>query len=265
MIASLPMYDLPEARAATDAWWQGLARHLGVAGELERRPDYSRLWHDTGLIFSQTCGYPLTHEFRGKLRLVATPHYAADGCSGPLYCSIIFAREKIAPEALRGRLAAFNSPDSMSGMLALKLTFAPLAEEGRFFAAAVETGSHLKSMTAVQAGEADVCAIDAVTVALARRYRPQALKSLVEIARSPPVPALPFVTSISRPTSEVERMRDGLAAAFSDPGLADVREALLLNGFSVLGDADYELIVTLERKMEEGGGLILERGRPRPP
>src|SRR6185312_8107473 len=25
-VASLPMYDLPELRAATDAWWKGLAR-----------------------------------------------------------------------------------------------------------------------------------------------------------------------------------------------------------------------------------------------
>jgi hypothetical protein len=32
MIASLPMYDWPEVREATDAWWAGLARHLRDAG-----------------------------------------------------------------------------------------------------------------------------------------------------------------------------------------------------------------------------------------
>ena len=33
-VASLPMYDLPELRAATDAWWRGLAqafRREGIA------------------------------------------------------------------------------------------------------------------------------------------------------------------------------------------------------------------------------------------
>jgi hypothetical protein len=119
MIASLPMYDLPEIRWATDAWWRGLAKHIGIEGSLERGPDHFRPWRDHDLIFSQTCGYPLTHEFHGRLRLLATPHYAADGCAGPLYCSLILAREPIDPAALRGRVAAFNSPDSMSGMLAL--------------------------------------------------------------------------------------------------------------------------------------------------
>jgi hypothetical protein len=32
MIATLPMYDWPEVREATDAWWAGLARHLRGAG-----------------------------------------------------------------------------------------------------------------------------------------------------------------------------------------------------------------------------------------
>ena len=88
MIASLPMYDLPEIRAATDAWWRGLSEHMGIKGELDRGPDHYQAWRDPDLVFSQTCGYPLTHEFRGRLRLLATPHYAADGCTGPFYRSI---------------------------------------------------------------------------------------------------------------------------------------------------------------------------------
>jgi ABC-type phosphate/phosphonate transport system substrate-binding protein len=257
MIASLPMYDLPEIRGATDEWWRGLTRHMGVEGELVRGPDHMLAWRDPGLVFSQTCGYPLTHEFRGKLRLLATPHYAAPGCVGPLYSSIVLTREKAEPEAMRGAVAAFNSPDSMSGMLALKLVFAPFAERGRFFSRAVRTGKHLKSMEAVRKGEADVCAIDAVTVALVRRHRSEALDGLVEIARSPQVPALPFVTSMSQPEAHVARLRNGLARAFSDPALARARDALLLAGFSILDDADYERIVDLERRMEDAGGLVL--------
>jgi ABC-type phosphate/phosphonate transport system substrate-binding protein len=256
--ASLPMYDLPEIREATDAWWRGLSRHIGIAGELDHCSDRLVLWRDPELAFSQTCGYPLTHEFRGKLRLLATPHYDAEGCAGPLYCSLVFARRKAELSELRGGVAAFNSPDSMSGMLALKLVFAPLAERGRFFARAICTGSHAESIVAVKSGEADVCAIDAVTVALMHRYRPEFVDGLIEIARSPQVPALPFVTSIGPPETRIAQFRNGLAKAFSDPSLNAAREALLLKGYSLLSDGDYERIAELERIMERAGGLILE-------
>ena len=257
MIASLPMYDLPEVKGATDAWWHGLARHMGVAGELDRGPDRLAPWCNPGLAFSQTCGYPLTHAFRGKLRLLATPHYNAPGCEAALYCSIVFAREKIELPSLRGGVAAFNTPDSMSGMLALKLVFAPYAKRGDFFSRAIQTGGHPRSMEAVQKGEADVCAIDAVTAALVRRYRPELAEGLVEIARSPKVPALPYVTSTAQPAARIAQLRDGLRRAFSDPSLASAREALLLAGFSILDDAVYERIANLEREMEAAGGLVL--------
>jgi ABC-type phosphate/phosphonate transport system substrate-binding protein len=256
MIASLPMYDLPEIRWATDAWWRGLSRYIGVECELERAPAYRRCWDSPELVFSQTCGYPLTHALRNKVGLVATPHYDADGCDGPLYCSILLAREASAPEKFRGKIAAFNGPDSMSGMLALKLAFAPLAEGRRFFSRAIETGSHLNSLDAVRTGEADVCAIDAVTLALARRYRPGAVEGLVEIARSPRVPGLPFITSGKR-NAERAALLEGLARAFSDPELAPARSALLLTGYSVLKDSDYDTILRLEQDMQEAGGLDL--------
>jgi ABC-type phosphate/phosphonate transport system substrate-binding protein len=258
MIASLPMYDLPEIRRATEEWWQGLSRYMGLACPLDWGVDYRRPWGDPQLVLSQTCGYPLTHDFRGRLRVLATPHYEADGCDGPLYCSIVLAREAIEPAQLRGRVAAFNSPDSMSGALALKLVFAPYARGGRFFSRAISTGSHLDSLAAVRSGEADVCAVDAVTLALLRLHRPEALDSLVEIGRSPHVPALPYVTSAARPRSDVARFREAIMKASGDPALAAPREALLLKGFSMLDDADYDRILILEADIGAAGELILQ-------
>jgi ABC-type phosphate/phosphonate transport system substrate-binding protein len=257
VIASLPMYDMPEVRAFTDAWWKGLARHMGVVAGLDRLPDYFQIWRNPQLVFSQTCGYPLTHEFRGKLRLLATPHYGVDGCSGSSYRSIFFAREQRPLPEFRGSVAAYNNMDSMSGMLALKLVFLPFANGGQFFAKSRQTGSHLESLAAVQSGNADICAIDAVTVAMARRYRPSAMEGLVEVGRSPSVPSLPYVTSMKRTISEVERYRQGLAAAFSDTALAKTRAALFLDGFSVLSEADYDVIAALEQKIDLQGGLEL--------
>ncbi len=142
----------------------------------------------------------------------------------------------------------------MSGMLALKLVFAPHAEGGRFFSRVSETGSHVGSMVAVRDGMADVCAINSVCVALARRYRPDYLDGLVEIARSPMVPSLPFVTAPGRDPAE---LRLALARAFDDPELAHARATLFLDRHSVLAGDAYDLILNLERQMEEAGGLEL--------
>ena len=74
MLASLPMYDWPEIRSATDAWWTGIARHAGLGFPLTRADDYAELWRRDDLVFSQTCGYPFTHGLAANLR---SDRYAA--------------------------------------------------------------------------------------------------------------------------------------------------------------------------------------------
>ena len=107
------MYDWPEVRGATDAWWNGIARHLNASIPLSRDDDYAALWQRPDLLFSQTCGYPFTHEFAGQLRYVATPHYAAEGCGGANYASMVFARRAAAPEDFRGAVAAVNAGEAV--------------------------------------------------------------------------------------------------------------------------------------------------------
>ncbi len=247
------MYDWPEIRNATDALWKGLARHIPGLPPMDRRIDYASAWRQPDLFLSQTCGYPFTHEFRGKLRYLATPHYAADGCDGANYCSIVLARQNLPLAGFRGATAAVNGPDSMSGMLALKLVFGPLARDGRFFGKTFISGGHLRSISAVREGNADICATDSVCLALARRYRPADLEGLVEVARSPSVPGLPLVTV----AGDVEVIRQGLASAFADPETAVAREALFLSGFSVLDSRAYDRILDLESQMQKSGGLDL--------
>jgi ABC-type phosphate/phosphonate transport system substrate-binding protein len=238
MIATLPMYDWPEIRPETDLFWRALADRLGVGFALDRSIAHDASWRRPDLLFSQTCGYPLTHEFRGKLKYVATPHYDVDGCDGPNYCSMIFMRTGHKTDGpLR---AAINSPDSMSGMLALKLAGPPVASK-------ILSGSHVRSLEMVASGEADVCAIDAVCVALAKRHRPHLLDGLVEVARSPLVPGLPLVTR----GGYVEKLRDVLASIIADGTHRDVMDALLISGLSVLNIHDYNVILRLEQSLEK--------------
>ncbi len=253
MIATLPMYDWPEIKADTDRFWAGLAAHAGLDVPLTRLDDHTASWTRPDMVFSQTCGYPFTHRYKGKLTLVATPHYDAPGCAGPTYCSFVFAREQRPLVDFRGKRAAVNTPDSMSGMLALKAVFQPLAEKGRFFGEVVQSGGHVRSLEMVRDGEADICAVDAVCVELARRYRPGLLTGLLEVGRSPNVPALPFVTVAGDPV----KLADALAAAFADPDLAACRARLLLKGYSVLAPEAYDAILALEEGIATRGGLEL--------
>ena len=251
MLATLPMYDFPEVREATDAFWAAIAEAYGVTGKLTRDADWNSAWRNPDLLFSQCCGYPYTHEFKGVLNYVATPHYAAKGCDGANYRSIIFAREQKPLSAFRGSIAAFNDRDSMSGMLALKLVFAPLAKQGRFFENSLETGGHVNSLQFVQSAKADICAIDCVTVAYLERYRPSALEGLVEIARSPLVPALPFITR----GGNVEALKKALLAVCKDTGYADVLNALFLKTVTVLPADAYDIIVAEEQALRGKGDL----------
>ena len=251
----MPMYDWPELREQTDAWWAALAGAFENEG-IERVPrslhhdvPLPALWGTPDLLFSQTCGYPLTHEWSGRLQPVATPHYAAEGCSGPDYCSFLVVRQAedlSAIEELRGRTAAINDQMSQSGYSALRAVVAPLARRGPFFGKMIESGSHLASLEAVHHGEADICAVDAVVWALARRHRRALTEPLVALGVSPTAPGLPYVTRPGVSADMVARMRAGLQAAFADPSLAEIRAALLLDGLSFLEPGSYDRITELE-------------------
>ncbi|KGM31765.1 hypothetical protein P409_25335, partial [Inquilinus limosus MP06] len=99
------MYDLPEVRWATDALWAAVAARLSAAGiaaapALDRESSLPDLWTDPALLLSQTCGNPYVRRHRDRLRLVATPRYAAAGCDGPRYSSQLVVRDDAPGEGL---------------------------------------------------------------------------------------------------------------------------------------------------------------------
>ena len=261
-IASLPMYDLPEVARATNAWWAGLARAFAGEGlddvpdRLTRAETSAATWRAPDLLLSQTCGYPLTHEYKDDLRLVATPAYGVRGCKGPAYCSLIMVRDNdpVAELAgLRGRIAASNSRESQSGCSALRAAIAPLSDGTAFFAEVVMSGGHAQSLDLVARGEADVCAVDCVTHALLARYRPEAVHGLRCLAESPAAPGLPYVTRVGLDEDSLARLRAGLRAALDDPALAEPRAALFIEGAEVLPSDAYGRILELERMARDLG------------
>lgn len=265
--ACLPMYDLPELRQATDAWWKGLAGHLAAVGLRDVPADLTRpagdampLLAEPRLVIGQACGYPLTHGLAGQVSYLGTPRYDAPGCSGSDYRSFVMLRTEDAaatPADLRGRRAAINTWDSQSGMNALRALVAPHARGGHFFSQVLTSGAHRASLALVREGRADLAAIDCVTLELLRRVDPGALEGLEARFGTPAAPGLPYVTRHGVEPGLLAALRAGVTAALADPALAGVRAELLLAGMDFDRAPDYAVILDMERSADLLGYLAL--------
>jgi ABC-type phosphate/phosphonate transport system substrate-binding protein len=246
------MYDAPAAvAAANDVLWAGLRDRLRAAGLagvpdcLTRGGSYADPWLDPRLLLAQACGFPYVRHLRGRVRLVATPVYGFPGGTGAERRSVVVVAAD-APFAdvadLRGARAVINDLGSNSGANLFAALVAPLAVNGRFFASVTVTGGHRESLAAVAAGQADVAAIDSVTFALLVDHAPEEIAGVRVLVETPGGPGLPLITRGDASDEEVAVLREALADAVADPGLAEARETLGLIGIEVLGDADYEVL-----------------------
>lgn len=260
-VAALPMYDLPEIASATDALWRRIADGLSARGvaappALTRGRDLYGLWRDPGLIFGQTCGYPYMTGLANEVALIATPEYGFPGCAGADHCSFLVAASNDPRRDLaefRGAVAAVNSYESNSGMNLFRAAVAPLAGGRPFFSGAILTGSHAASLDAVADGRAGLAAIDCVTFGLLRRWRPGAVERVAVVARTPPLPGLPFILSARLPEETLAAARAALFEALADPALASARAALGLEGASILAPAAYQRVLDIERDAAAAG------------
>lgn len=256
MTVALPMYT---ARAgAVQAFWDALRGELPtqpLPATLEWPEDYVAHWLSPALLLSQSCGYPLTHVLDGQVQLLGSFVYNVPGSRG------IFSRSQIVRRrsdvrstlpAFRGSTVAFNAPDSQSGYNALRALIAPLAEQGRFFGQALETGAHLQSIAAVLDGRADLAAIDAVTWALAQEARPGLTEELTVLGQTAPYPGLPLMTSSTTPAETVAQLQQALHTVATDSRHAAIRAPLHIAGFVRSTLADYALC----RRMEDEAAAL---------
>ncbi len=235
LIASLPMYDRPEIRGATDRLWQGIRDRLGMGPKnLCREGDPWDHWTSPDLLLSQTCGFPYRSRLHGRVTLVGTPDLALPGCPPGQYCSAFVVgaddpRGDVRDYA-QARLA-YNDALSQSGWAAPQ---AYAAAHGFAFAHPVCTGAHAASARAVTEGRADIAALDALSWVLVQRHDSFAA-GLREIARTPPTPALPWITAHGR---DPEPIAQAIHAAILGLAPKD-RHALGLRGLARVPATDY--------------------------
>ena len=215
-LATLPMYDWPEMRAAQAAFWTAIRDGLRARGVMA--PDdltTGNIWREPGLVFSQTCGWPWATAYRDALDLVATPVSDIPGCAGDSYSSMVVVRVEARFSTLadlRGASVAFNGEESQSGVHTLREAVATLAQGAPFFGQGIPSGAHRDSIRAVARGRADCAAIDAVCWAMAQEFEPQTTARLRVLHQTAPAPALPFVTRRGGP---VEAVRGALDEAIA--------------------------------------------------
>jgi ABC-type phosphate/phosphonate transport system substrate-binding protein len=133
----------------------------------------------------------------------------------------------------------------------LRAALAPLSGGSRFFRSVHFSGSHRKSLALITAGEADVAAIDCVTLEHLRRTRPQLISRVRIVDWTPPSPCPPFVISRQTSATTIAAVRDALKAVCADPTLAPVRDSLLLESVDLTPDTTFTRVLELERQAEQ--------------
>ncbi len=260
MIAQLPMYDWPEARAANDALWQSVrraltARHLDSPAALDRMTDPEVAWRSPELLWSQTCGLPLVTSLAGQVQVVGGFSYR-DGMSPGLYHSVIVAREDSPSEFqdFEGRRAVINGLDSYSGCLALKRMRNDLRVSHHKLGMPSISGGHRDAVKHLAHTKADIAAIDCVSWSLAQRFDEEARKLKV-IAHTASRPNLPIITSLERTEDEINLLREATSEAVKSLD-KNAQEITGITGFVSRTTLDYE---SIRSDFEKASGLELAK------
>ena len=137
---------------------------------------------------------------------LAAPVFAdADGDGSPVYWSDVVVRAGDGARGL-GDLASavwgYNDAASLSGYHALTGVVD--------LSGAVHTGSHLRSLELLQAGDIDAAAIDSVVLALRRREDPGFDAAVRVVARLGPFPIQPVVGNTALAAADLDAIRDAL-------------------------------------------------------
>lgn len=256
------MYNLPELDGQTllfaNALGTAIARETGINADIVTAPDQdvATLWDRRNCLFSQSCGYPLEHEFKDHIQAVAIPDYDAGEKEPGRYRSLFIVNKTNTHQTLadlKGGIATVNGWDSQSGFNTFRHSLLPLASNAPFFSKTVISGGHRNSIRLVAEKVCDIAAIDQVTFALIERCCPSELSDIRIIGKSAAAPALPFVTSIDSGADIKAGLLRALLSVFSNAGLAQTRSELILRGFLPAGTAAYEGI----KDMDEAGQKFL--------
>ncbi|TGJ84661.1 hypothetical protein E0Z10_g4124 [Xylaria hypoxylon] len=169
--------------------------------------DLHTLWRHPALLFCQTCWGPMELGLARHVEVVGQQDYSnIKGGAEYFYSSAVVARRiddvpvpsdgkpNLPLQDLRDKRLAYNSTDSMSGIIGLERDLASLKEDLGIFSERLVSGGHRDSIISVAEGRADVAAIDCFTWKLATRFEP-ASRALAVVGWTARRRGLPFIAS----------------------------------------------------------------------
>jgi ABC-type phosphate/phosphonate transport system substrate-binding protein len=254
---SLPMYDFAELRDAHDALWAAIRRQLAAHGldapaALTHDDDVVGLWNSPRLGISQACGWPIVSDLVDVAAPFGTFVYDAPGVEGSRHRMRITVHEDTRTDlaALRNEVAAVNALDSLSGRLSL---LAAGGVQRDWPGGTLLTGAHVESIRALRDGRAAIASLDAVTVAILARHRPDDVRGLRVIAEGPLVGCLPLIVPAATDPATITSIRAAFHAAVHADETREARAALGLVDFVAVDIDHYEPVRRLGRELGLGG------------
>lgn len=236
-----------------DPHYRALARYLtrqtGIPIEVVNEPSWpERLRRiacgeaDLGAV----CGAVYVRLVQGSdaVRLLAAPVMAEQRYGGrPIYFADVIVRRGSRARSfddLRGARWAFNEPESFSGY---DLPRAHLASIGQnYFGAAVQSGSHQRSIQCVLEGSVDAAAIDSIVLARAALLDPSLRRRLRVVASLGPSPVPPLVAARSVDPDRAAQLRAALLGAQNTTSGRALLRAGGLRRFVPIHDHDYDVL-----------------------
>jgi ABC-type phosphate/phosphonate transport system substrate-binding protein len=188
--------------------------------------DFPTLWKHPALLFAQTCWGPMEEGLEEHVTVIGQPSYdGIEGGQGQLYSSAVLVRRGSAAsvqapadgravlplDLFRNKRFAYNSTDSMSGIIALTRDLEAAGQNLSIFSERIETAAHRASIVAVAEGRADVCAVDCRSWHLAKLHEPRA-RDVEVVGWTALRKGLPYITSRHTPPDTVARLRAALAS-----------------------------------------------------
>src|SRR5215210_620518 len=210
------------------------------------------------------CGLPyveLVRQPRPPVELLAAPVLRGARYGGrPIYFSDVIVRADRPFRSfseLRGRVWAYNDPDSHSGYNATRHRLVSMGETDGFFGRVVEAGSHQRSIQLVCSGEIDAAAIDSHVLAVELRDRPALREQLKVIDALGPAGIQPVVAASRLPAGLKAAVREALLAMGDDPAARAVLIHSFVERFVAVTDEDYEDVRAMLSAAEEADFMTL--------
>jgi phosphonate transport system substrate-binding protein len=182
----------------------------------------------------------------------------------PIYFSDVVVRREspyTSFDDLRGCVWAYNQNTSHSGwnIVGYSLRDRGCQQLSGYFGRMLETGSHLRSLALVLAGQADATAVDSHVLAVLLASDDAAAASLRVIDALGPSSIPPVVIASSVDRALKGGIQDALLGMHEDPRAARALRAGYIERFVRVSDADYQDIRTMHALL--GGQPIASPGR----